>query len=71
MSQVTEVLWQQYEAFARRDLSEFNVLYLFVDGIMQASLPGPAERAAIEAQIRDRPVEEALEAATATLGGAR
>jgi heat-inducible transcriptional repressor len=36
---------------------------------MQASLPGPAERAAIEAQIRDRPVEEALEAATATLSG--
>ncbi len=44
-------------------------LRLFVDGIMQASLPGPAERAAIEAQIRDRPVEEALEAATATLSG--
>ena len=44
-------------------------LRLFVDGIMQASLPGAAERAAIEAQIRDRPVEEALEAATATLSG--
>src|SRR5688572_32307740 len=44
-------------------------LRLFVDGIMQASLPGPAERAAIEAQIRDRPVEEALAAATATLSG--
>ena len=44
-------------------------LRLFVDGIMQASLPGPTERAAIEAQIRDRPVEEALEAATATLSG--
>jgi heat-inducible transcriptional repressor len=44
-------------------------LRLFVDGIMQASLPNPAERAAIEAQIRDRPVEEALEAATATLSG--
>ena len=44
-------------------------LRLFVDGIMQASLPGAAERAAIEAQIRDRPVEEALAAATATLSG--
>ena len=44
-------------------------LRLFVDGIMQASLPNSAERAAIEAQIRDRPVEEALEAATATLSG--
>ena len=44
-------------------------LRLFVDGIMQSSLPAPAERAAIEAQIRDRPVEEALAAATATLSG--
>ena len=44
-------------------------LRLFVDGIMQASLPAAAERAAIEAQIRDKPVEEALEAATATLSG--
>jgi heat-inducible transcriptional repressor len=44
-------------------------LRLFVDGIMQASLPGPEERRAIESQIRDRPVEEALEAATAALSG--
>jgi heat-inducible transcriptional repressor len=44
-------------------------LRLFVDGIMQSSLPGPMERAAIEAQFRDRPMEEALEAATATLSG--
>ena len=44
-------------------------LRLFVDGIMQASLPGAKERAAIEAQIRDRPIEEALAAATATLSG--
>jgi len=45
-------------------------LRLFVDGIMQASLPRPAERAAIEAQMeRTGSVEEALEAATATLSG--
>ncbi len=44
-------------------------LRLFVDGIMQASLPGPEERRAIESQIRDRPVEDALEAATAALSG--
>src|SRR4029453_7484748 len=44
-------------------------LRLFVDGIMQASLPGRAEREAIEAKIRDKPIEEALEAATATLSG--
>ena len=45
-------------------------LRLFVDGIMQASLPGPAERAAIEAQMeRTGTLQEALEAATATLSG--
>ena len=45
-------------------------LRLFVDGIMQASLPQPAERAVIEAQMeRTGSVEEALEAATATLSG--
>ncbi len=45
-------------------------LRLFVDGIMQASLPDPQERAAIEAQIaRDRPIEEALAAASAALSG--
>src|SRR3954452_21032232 len=44
-------------------------LRLFVDGIMQSALPNTAERAAIERQIRDRPIEEALEAATATLSG--
>ena len=45
-------------------------LRLFVDGIMQASLPDQRDRAAIEAQIvRDQPVEQALAAASATLSG--
>lgn len=44
-------------------------LRLFVDGIMQANLPGKQERAAIEAQLRDRPIEEALANATAALSG--
>jgi heat-inducible transcriptional repressor len=45
-------------------------LRLFVDGIMQASMPGEHERAAIEAQIgRDQPVEDALAAATSALSG--
>ena len=45
-------------------------LRLFVDGIMHATLPGQREKAAIEAEIqRDRPIEEALAAATATLSG--
>ena len=45
-------------------------LRLFVDGIMQASLPDVQDRAAIEAQIaRDQPVEQALAAASSTLSG--
>jgi heat-inducible transcriptional repressor len=36
---------------------------------MQASMPGTRERAAIEAQLRDRPLEEALANATAALSG--
>ena len=45
-------------------------LRLFVDGIMQASLPDAKEQAAIEAQIaRQQPVEDALAAATSALSG--
>ena len=45
-------------------------LRLFVDGIMQASVPDERERAAIEAQIgRDQPVEQALANASAALSG--
>src|SRR3989337_103756 len=41
-------------------------LRLFVDGIMQASVPDARERAAIEAQIaRDQPIDQALAAASA------
>jgi transposase-like protein len=35
VSEVTERLWQEYQAFAGRDLSEFAVVYLFVDGIAE------------------------------------
>jgi len=35
VSQVTERLWQEYEAFATRDLSEFQVAYFFVDGVAE------------------------------------
>jgi len=44
-------------------------LRLFVDGIMHSALPGSRERAAIEAGLKDRPIEEALAMATATLSG--
>jgi putative transposase len=33
VSEITERLWAEYEAFANRDLSEFEVIYLFVDGL--------------------------------------
>jgi putative transposase len=40
VSQVTERLWQEYEAFAARDLSEFAVAYFFVDGVAERLHPG-------------------------------
>ena len=45
VSQVTERLWQEYEAFATRDLSEFALAYLFVDGVaerLHAGMPREA-----------------------------
>lgn len=45
VSQVTERLWQEYEAFASRDLSKFAVAYFFVDGVaerLHAGLPREA-----------------------------
>jgi putative transposase len=45
VSQVTERLWQEYEAFAGRDLSEFAVAYVFVDGVaerLHAGMPREA-----------------------------
>jgi heat-inducible transcriptional repressor len=44
-------------------------LRLFVDGMMQAALPGSAERAAIEAGVTTGPIGDALAAASATLSG--
>jgi transposase-like protein len=36
VSQVTEVLWEEYEAFAERDLSGFEVEYLFLDAVYES-----------------------------------
>jgi len=36
VSEVTDVLWEEYEAFCQRDLSEFEVIYLFVDGVYES-----------------------------------
>jgi transposase-like protein len=35
VSEITERLWAEYEGFAGRDLAEFEVVYLFVDGIAE------------------------------------
>jgi transposase-like protein len=48
VSEITERLWAEYEAFASRDLSEFAVTYLFVDSVCRwhcrAAASGPAAR---------------------------
>jgi putative transposase len=47
VSQVTERLWQEYEAFATRDLSEFVVAYFFVDGVAERLHAGLAREAVL------------------------
>lgn len=36
VSQLTERLYEEYESFARRDLSSLDVVFLFVDGVYEA-----------------------------------
>ncbi len=47
VSEVTEKLWAEYEAFCARDLSEFAVLYLFVDGVAERLHPGQPREAVL------------------------
>ena len=35
VSELGERLWENYQAFARRDLSEYEIAYLFLDGIAE------------------------------------
>jgi putative transposase len=35
VSEVTETLWEEYEAFTRRDLSGFEVAYIFLDAVFE------------------------------------
>jgi putative transposase len=49
VSEITERLWAQYEGFASRDLSEFEVIYLFVDGIAERLHLGQAREAVLAA----------------------
>jgi transposase-like protein len=44
VSEVTARLWQEYEAFAGRDLSEFVIAYLFIDGVAERWTPASRAR---------------------------
>jgi len=47
VSEVTEQLWSEYEAFATRDLSEFDIVYLFIDGVAERLHPGQKKDAVL------------------------
>jgi Transposase, Mutator family len=49
VSAVTERLWAEYEAFAGRDLAEFDLVYLFVDGIPEQLHLGQPREAVLAA----------------------
>ena len=49
VSAVTERLWAEYETFASRDLAEFEVFYLFVDGIAERLHLGQPREAVLAA----------------------
>jgi transposase-like protein len=40
VSELGERLWEDYQAFAQRDLGEYEIVYLFVDGIAERLRPG-------------------------------
>jgi transposase-like protein len=49
VSEITEVLWKEYEAFATRDLSELEIAYFFADGIAERLRPGEKRQAILAA----------------------
>jgi putative transposase len=48
-SQVSEQLWQDYQVFASRDLSEHRLIYLYVDGVAERLHVGQAREAVLAA----------------------
>lgn len=48
-SELSERLWADYQAFASRDLAEFKVLYLFVDGVAEKLHLGQPREAVLAA----------------------
>src|SRR5213595_3259294 len=49
VSEITERLWAEYQGFAGRELSEFEVMYLFVDGIAERLHLGQPREAVLAA----------------------
>jgi putative transposase len=49
VSEITERLWAEYEAFTKRDLSEYRIVYLYVDGIAERLRAGHPREAVIAA----------------------
>ena len=49
VSAVTERLWAEYEGFASRDLAEFEVVYLVIDGIAERLHLGQPREAVLAA----------------------
>ena len=49
VSELTEKLWDEYEAFVTRDLAEHRIVYLFVDGIAERLRPGQPREAVLGA----------------------
>lgn len=49
VSRMTERLWEEYEAFASRDLSEYDPAYLFIDGVAERLRPGQRREAVLVA----------------------
>ncbi len=47
VSDITEVLWQQYEAFATRDLAGYEIAYLFLDGVAERLNPSERRQAVL------------------------
>jgi putative transposase len=40
VSEIGERLWADYQEFATRDLSEYDIVYLFIDGVAERIRPG-------------------------------
>jgi len=48
-SRVCEALWAEYQAFARRDLSDLYIVYLFIDGVAERLHLGQPREAVLAA----------------------